>query len=252
MAVLTEEQSMLRDAAKSWVQEKSPVTAFRKMRDSGVELGYDAAAWNEMAEMGWAGVIIPEEYGGSNFGYLSPGPDPGGDRPHADRLAAAGLRPGRGLGADAGRLRAQKSRVAAEDRRRRGRRRPGRRRRPAPRAREGRRRRSSGGKLTGKKTFVLEGMAADVFDRLGQGRAARSSSPCVPGRRGGRHPHAPAAGRQPRRGQRRVRQRRGRRRRQAGGRRGRCWRRCSTAPAPASPPRCWAPPPRPSRPRSTT
>ena len=73
MAVLTEEQSMLKDAAKSWVQEKSPVSAFRKMRDSGVELGYDAGAWNEMAEMGWAGVIIPEEYGGSNFGYLSLG-----------------------------------------------------------------------------------------------------------------------------------------------------------------------------------
>ena len=73
MAVLNEEQSMLRDAAKSWTQEKSPVTAFRKMRDSGVELGYDANAWNEMAEMGWAGVIIPEEYGGSNFGYLSLG-----------------------------------------------------------------------------------------------------------------------------------------------------------------------------------
>jgi alkylation response protein AidB-like acyl-CoA dehydrogenase len=73
MAVLSEEQSMLRDAAKSWVQEKSPVTAFRKMRDSGVELGYDANAWNEMAEMGWAGVIIPEEFGGSNFGYLSMG-----------------------------------------------------------------------------------------------------------------------------------------------------------------------------------
>src|SRR3990167_9017422 len=73
MAVLNEEQSMLRDAAKSWVQEKSPVTAFRKMRDSGVELGYDAAAWNEQAEMGWAGVIIPEDFGGSNFGYLSLG-----------------------------------------------------------------------------------------------------------------------------------------------------------------------------------
>ncbi|HQT52149.1 MAG TPA: acyl-CoA dehydrogenase family protein, partial [Phenylobacterium sp.] len=64
---------MLRDAAKSWTQEKSPVTAFRKMRDSGVDVGYDAAAWSEMAEMGWAGVIIPEEYGGSDFGYLSIG-----------------------------------------------------------------------------------------------------------------------------------------------------------------------------------
>ena len=73
MAVLNEEQSMLRDAAKSWVQEKSPVTAFRKMRDSGAPLGYDAAAWNEQAEMGWAGVIIPEDFGGSAFGYLSMG-----------------------------------------------------------------------------------------------------------------------------------------------------------------------------------
>ena len=73
MAVLTEEQSMLRDAARTWTQEKSPVTAFRKMRDSGQPLGYDPAAFNEMAEMGWTGVIIPEEYGGSDFGYLSLG-----------------------------------------------------------------------------------------------------------------------------------------------------------------------------------
>ena len=73
MAVLTEEQSMLRDAARTWTQEKSPVSAFRKMRDSGQPLSYDPAAFAEMAEMGWTGVIIPEEYGGSNFGYLSLG-----------------------------------------------------------------------------------------------------------------------------------------------------------------------------------
>ena len=73
MAVLTEEQAMLQDMAKGWVQEKSPVTAFRKLRDSGEGQGFDVAAWREMAEMGWAGVIIPEAYGGSNFGYLSLG-----------------------------------------------------------------------------------------------------------------------------------------------------------------------------------
>jgi alkylation response protein AidB-like acyl-CoA dehydrogenase len=73
MAVLTEEQSMLRDAAKTWTQEKSPVSAFRKMRDSGQPLAYDPAVFSEMAEMGWTGVIIPEEYGGSDFGYLSLG-----------------------------------------------------------------------------------------------------------------------------------------------------------------------------------
>jgi alkylation response protein AidB-like acyl-CoA dehydrogenase len=73
MAVLTEEQSMLRDAARTWTREKSPVSAFRKVRDSGAPLGYDPAAFAEMAEMGWTGVIIPEEYGGSDFGYLSLG-----------------------------------------------------------------------------------------------------------------------------------------------------------------------------------
>src|SRR5580700_354352 len=43
------------------------------MRDSGAPLGYDPAAFAEMAEMGWTGVIIPEEFGGSNFGYLGLG-----------------------------------------------------------------------------------------------------------------------------------------------------------------------------------
>src|SRR5205814_10728344 len=50
-----------------------PVTAFRKVRDAGLPLGYDPAAFNEMAQMGWTGVIIPEAYGGSDFGYLSLG-----------------------------------------------------------------------------------------------------------------------------------------------------------------------------------
>ncbi len=49
------------------------MSAFRKMRDAGLPLGYDPAAFAEMAEMGWTGVIIPEEYGGSDFGYLSLG-----------------------------------------------------------------------------------------------------------------------------------------------------------------------------------
>jgi alkylation response protein AidB-like acyl-CoA dehydrogenase len=73
MAVLSEEQTMIRDGAKSWVQEKSPVTAFRKLRDSGNPDGFDRAAWKEMAEMGWAGILIPEEFGGTGLGYLTLG-----------------------------------------------------------------------------------------------------------------------------------------------------------------------------------
>jgi alkylation response protein AidB-like acyl-CoA dehydrogenase len=73
MAVLSEEQTMIRDQAKSWVQEKSPVTAFRKVRDSGNADGFDRGAWNEMAEMGWAGILVPENYGGTGLGYLTLG-----------------------------------------------------------------------------------------------------------------------------------------------------------------------------------
>ncbi len=74
MAILNEEQTMLRDAAKGWVADKAPVTALRKLRDTGGwKTGYDPAAWKEMAEMGWTGVIVPEAYGGSEFGYRSLG-----------------------------------------------------------------------------------------------------------------------------------------------------------------------------------
>ena len=73
MAVLSEEQTMLRDMAREWTKNESPVSAFRKVRDAGGDRGYDAAAYKSMADMGWAGVIIPEEFGGSEFGWLSLG-----------------------------------------------------------------------------------------------------------------------------------------------------------------------------------
>ncbi len=73
MAVLTEEQTMLRDAAKGWTQDSAPVGALRKLRDGGSRRSFDAAAWKEMGEMGWAGVIVPEAFDGSAFGYLGLG-----------------------------------------------------------------------------------------------------------------------------------------------------------------------------------
>jgi len=73
MAVLNEEQEMLRDMAREWATNESPVTAFRKVRASGDPKAFDESAWSAMAEMGWAGVIIPEEHGGSDFGWLSAG-----------------------------------------------------------------------------------------------------------------------------------------------------------------------------------
>ena len=166
MAVLNEEQTMLRDAAKSWVQEKSPVTAFRKMRDSGVDLGYDAAAWNEMAEMGWAGVVVPEEYGGSQFGYLSMGLilEETGRTLTASPLLASAV--GAASALALGGTDAQKSEylpkiaageivgaLAVDE---------GPHHHPERVALKAEK--SGGGyKLTGKKTFVLEGLAADIL-----------------------------------------------------------------------------------------
>ncbi len=73
MAKLSEEQVMLRDMAQTWVRNESPVTAWRKVRDAGDASGYDAAVYAEMAQMGWTGILIPEEHGGSNFGWMSLG-----------------------------------------------------------------------------------------------------------------------------------------------------------------------------------
>ena len=71
MAVLSEEQEMLRDMARDWAANESPVAAFRKLRDAGET--FDRDAWQAMAGMGWTGVIIPEAHGGSDFGWLSMG-----------------------------------------------------------------------------------------------------------------------------------------------------------------------------------
>jgi alkylation response protein AidB-like acyl-CoA dehydrogenase len=69
--VLTDEQQMLRDSALSFASEKLPVSQLRALRNSGE--AFDRKAWKEMAELGFAGVIIPEEYGGSGFGYVGLG-----------------------------------------------------------------------------------------------------------------------------------------------------------------------------------
>ena len=73
MAILSEEQTMLRDMAREWTTNESPIKAFRAVRDSGDAKGYDAGAFKSMADMGWTGIVIPEAFGGSDFGWLSLG-----------------------------------------------------------------------------------------------------------------------------------------------------------------------------------
>jgi alkylation response protein AidB-like acyl-CoA dehydrogenase len=73
MAVLNQEQEMLRDMAREWATNESPVSAFRKVRNNKPDQGYAPGAWQAMAQMGWAGIVVPEQYGGSDFGWMSAG-----------------------------------------------------------------------------------------------------------------------------------------------------------------------------------
>ena len=71
--VLNEDEVMMRDMAQGFFSEKAPVTALRVLRDERDETGFDRALWSEMAAQGFAGIIIPEEHGGVNMGYLAAG-----------------------------------------------------------------------------------------------------------------------------------------------------------------------------------
>ena len=71
MAALTEEQELLKEQARSWANEEAPVAKFREMRDSGNEAGFDKATWAGIGELGWAGIVIPEDLGGVDMGHLT-------------------------------------------------------------------------------------------------------------------------------------------------------------------------------------
>ena len=71
--VLNEDQLMFRDAAKRFAAERAPISQLRQLRDSQDAVGFSRDVWKEMAEMGWAGVLIPEEFGGFGFGYVGAG-----------------------------------------------------------------------------------------------------------------------------------------------------------------------------------
>lgn len=67
--VLSEDQQLLKDSAKAFVDQNAPVSVLRGLRDSKDVQGYDQNLWRQMLELGWAGMAIPEAYGGFEFGY---------------------------------------------------------------------------------------------------------------------------------------------------------------------------------------
>jgi alkylation response protein AidB-like acyl-CoA dehydrogenase len=71
--VLTEEQQLLRDTATQFFQERVPISNLRKLRDSKNPDGFDRAVWKEMADLGFAGILTSEKYGGTDFGPVGLG-----------------------------------------------------------------------------------------------------------------------------------------------------------------------------------
>jgi alkylation response protein AidB-like acyl-CoA dehydrogenase len=66
------EQRLLRDSARDFFREQAPVSRLRRLRDEKKN-GRDPELWREMCAMGWAGIIVPEEYGGAGLGYVGMG-----------------------------------------------------------------------------------------------------------------------------------------------------------------------------------
>jgi len=71
--VLTEEQSMLRDSARGLISDKAPVAHLRTLRDAKDATGFSRDLWKNFAEMGFAGLLVGEEFGGSALGSVEAG-----------------------------------------------------------------------------------------------------------------------------------------------------------------------------------
>src|SRR5947209_16780042 len=71
--VLSEEQSMLRDSARGLIGDKAPVSHLRQLRDSKDATGFSRELWKSFAEMGFCGLWVPEDFGGSGLGCVEAG-----------------------------------------------------------------------------------------------------------------------------------------------------------------------------------
>ena len=67
--VLNEEQRMLKDSATEFLKEHAPVEALRKLRDEKDATGFSTDLWQQVVELGWTAIAIPESYGGLEFGF---------------------------------------------------------------------------------------------------------------------------------------------------------------------------------------
>ena len=66
LALLSEEQEMIRSSATEFAAAQAPIARFREMRSRGE--GFDAGLWSEMVELGWSALLMSEDSGGFGMG----------------------------------------------------------------------------------------------------------------------------------------------------------------------------------------
>lgn len=64
----TSEQEMLRDSASKFFANECPYDRVKALEET--EAGYSPEIWQKMAELGWQGLIFPEEYGGFDAAFM--------------------------------------------------------------------------------------------------------------------------------------------------------------------------------------
>jgi alkylation response protein AidB-like acyl-CoA dehydrogenase len=64
----TEEQDMLRISARDFLARECPKAKVRYLEKD--EKGYDPQIWRHMAELGWMGLVFPEQYGGMGASFM--------------------------------------------------------------------------------------------------------------------------------------------------------------------------------------
>lgn len=64
----TEEQELLRAEARKFLDENCPLEQVRKIAETPE--GYSPELWKQIAELGWLGLVVPEEYGGAGLGWV--------------------------------------------------------------------------------------------------------------------------------------------------------------------------------------
>ena len=69
--ILNEEETMLAESARGFLDADAPVSKLRALRDEGRT--HDPALWAQMAAMGWCGVLVPEDNGGVDMGHAAAG-----------------------------------------------------------------------------------------------------------------------------------------------------------------------------------